>query len=251
MKISILCENAAGGRHTITCLAEWGFSAFIQVGEANILFDTGHTEVYKHNAKCLNIDLENTDFIVLSHNHWDHTGGLRFHNFKTKKKIIIHPQIMKKLPQDQAQKIKDDFDVIASTKPLEFSPNIYYLGEIRRRTDFEQGTYKGEPIPDDSAIAIKTTRGVVVITGCSHSGVCNICEYAKEVTGQKLYAVVGGFHLFEDDEKAVKGTMDYFKTERPEFLCPMHCVDLPSLAEFYHNFKNKKYASGDTIELKD
>lgn len=230
-------------------MAEWGFSAFIQAGGVNVLFDTGHTEVYKHNARCLDIDLDDTDFVVLSHNHWDHTGGLRFHDFKTKKKIIIHPQIMEKLPRDEAQKIKEDFEIVASEKALEFFKNMFYLGEIPRKTDFEKGTYKDEPIPDDSAIAIKTAKGAVVITGCSHSGICNICEYAKEITGQKLYAVIGGFHLFEEDRVAVEGTIDYFKTEKPEFLYPMHCVDISALAEFYHNFGCKKYASGDVIGL--
>lgn len=249
MKISILCENSAGRENAKVCLAEWGFSVFIQINGVNILFDTGNTEVYKHNARYLNINLDDGDFIVLSHYHWDHTGGLRFHNFKTKKKIIIHPQIIEKLPQDESQRIKDDFEIITSNKPLEFSKNIYYLGEIPRKTSFEKGRYKDDPILDDSAIAIKTAKGVVVITGCSHSGICNICEYAKEITGQKLHAVLGGFHLFEDNKKAIEGTINYFKSEKPEFLYPMHCVDLSAMSELYHNFNCKKYSSGDVIEL--
>lgn len=249
MKISILCENSAGREMAKYCLAERGLSVYIQVNGINILFDTGHTEVYKHNAKQLKIDLNNTHFIVLSHYHWDHTGGLRFHNFKTKKKIIIHPQIFEKLPQDESQRIRRDFEIITSNKPLEFSKNIYYLGEIPRKTNFEKGSYKDDPMLDDSALAFKTAKGVIVITGCSHSGICNICEHAKETTGQKLYAVLGGFHLFEDDKKAIEETIKYFKTEKPKLLFPMHCVDLSAMAEFYHNFGCKKHSSGDTIQL--
>ncbi|MBU1000617.1 MBL fold metallo-hydrolase [Patescibacteria group bacterium] len=249
MRITLLCENTTGyGGHDV-CLAEWGFSAFIQVGGVNVLFDTGATGVYWRNAKKLKINLDDAHFVVLSHYHWDHTGGLRYHNFKTKKKMVIHPQILEKLPPDEPKKVKNDFEIISSVKPLEFSKDIYYLSQIPRKNNFEQGGFKDDKMLDDSAIAIKTKKGVVIITGCSHSGICNICEYAKKVTGQKLYAVIGGFHLFESDQKAVRGTIEYFKAEKPKHLYPMHCVDFPTLSEFYSNFKIAKKSSGDVIKL--
>lgn len=249
MKITLLCENSAGIDHYDTCMAEWGLSAYIQAKGVNILFDTGTSYVYQHNAKQLKINLNNTDFIVLSHNHLDHTGGLRFHEFTTKKKMILHPQILDKLPKDESKKIQKDFEVIKMDKPLEFSKDIYYLGEIPRKTSFEKGKYKDDPMLDDSAIAIKTNSGVFVISGCSHSGICNICEYAKAVTGQKLFAVFGGFHLFENDQKAVDGTINYFEQEKPKFLYPMHCVDMPTMSKLYNHFTFKKYSSGDSIEI--
>jgi 7,8-dihydropterin-6-yl-methyl-4-(beta-D-ribofuranosyl)aminobenzene 5'-phosphate synthase len=249
MKISILCENSVGHQMAKYCLAQWGLSLYVQTEGVNILFDTGHTEVYKHNAKQLKIDLNKTHFIVLSHYHWDHTGGLRFYNLKSKKKIILHPQILDKLPLDESKNIKNHFKVITSSKPFELSKNIYYLGEIPRKTSFEKGGYNDDPMLDDSAMAIKTTKGAVVITGCSHSGICNICEYAKKITGQKLYAVIGGFHLFDNDKEAIKATINYFSNERSKYLFPMHCVTLPALAEFYRNFGCKKYSSGDIIQL--
>ncbi len=104
---------------------------------------------------------------------------------------------------------------------------------------------------DDSAIAVKSSKGVIVITGCSHAGISNICDYAKQVTGQKLYAVIGGFHLFEDDQKAVNGTIDFFKKEKPKYLYPMHCIDFPTLVKFYTIFGIKKLSTGDTIEFSD
>lgn len=249
MKITLLCENSVGIEHYNTCLAEWGFSAYIQVNDVNILFDTGTSYVYKHNAIQLGIDLNDVDFIVLSHNHKDHTGGLRFHEFRTKKKLIIHPQILDKLPKDESQKIKKDFKILMSNKPYEFSRNIYYLGEIPRRNSFEKSMYKNDKMLDDSAIAIKSNEGLILISGCSHSGICNICEYAKEITNQKLYAVLGGFHLFENDKKMIKGTIAYFKKEKPKFIFPMHCVDQPSMTQLYNNFRFKKYSSGDTIKI--
>ncbi|MEN8185764.1 MAG: MBL fold metallo-hydrolase [Bacteroidota bacterium] len=251
MKITILCENQSGHAGAKVCSAEWGLSFFIQKDDVNILFDTGHTDIYWKNAEQLNIDLQTTDFVVLSHHHWDHVGGLKHHNFKSKKELIIHPEIIDKVPDDSSQKMISDFNIIQSKGSLEFSNDIFYLGEIPRKTTFEKGNYKDEAMRDDSAIAIRTNKGVVVVTGCSHSGICNICEQAKKVTGQKLYAVIGGFHLFENEPEAVEGTIDYFKTEKPRYLYPMHCVDFPTLARFYNEFGIEKLATGDVIKFND
>jgi 7,8-dihydropterin-6-yl-methyl-4-(beta-D-ribofuranosyl)aminobenzene 5'-phosphate synthase len=251
MKITILCENQSSYEGAKVCLAEWGFSAFIQTNETNILFDTGHTGIYKHNAEQLNINLQDTHFVVLSHYHWDHVGGIQHHNFKNKKKLIVHPEIVDKLTSNEAEKVKSDFEIITSEKQFEITDGVYYLGEIPRKNDFEKGMYKDDKMLDDSAIAIKSKKGVIVISGCSHAGICNICEYAKEITGQKLYAVIGGFHLFENDQKAVNGTIEYFKAEKPEHLYPMHCVDFPTLSKFHSVFGIQKLSTGDKIELSD
>lgn len=106
MKITILCENSVGFKGYKTCSAEWGLSIFIEMKNNNILFDTGRADIYKNNAKNLGIDLEKADFVVLSHRHADHTGGIQFHNFKTKKKIIFHPELLEKLPKDGSGKRK-------------------------------------------------------------------------------------------------------------------------------------------------
>jgi 7,8-dihydropterin-6-yl-methyl-4-(beta-D-ribofuranosyl)aminobenzene 5'-phosphate synthase len=249
MKITLLVENQISYAAAKTCYAEWGLSLFVQVNGVNILFDTGHTDIFKHNAANLNIDLEKTDFVVLSHHHWDHVGGLRYHEFIDKKKLIIHPEIIEKLPDEDAERILNDFEITTSHETFEFAENCFYLGEIPRKSPFEKGLYKNDTMHDDSAIAIRTEKGVVVITGCSHSGIVNICEYAKKVTGLKLHAVIGGFHLFSEDEKAVKGTLDYFKKEQADHLYPMHCVDFEVLTRFKALFDITKAATGDVIQI--
>jgi 7,8-dihydropterin-6-yl-methyl-4-(beta-D-ribofuranosyl)aminobenzene 5'-phosphate synthase len=249
MKITLLCENGVGHDGSEVCLAEWGFSAFVQMEDVNILFDTGHTDIYKKNAKQLGIDLEDTDFIVLSHHHWDHVGGLRFHDFKNKKKLIAHPEVFEKLLQGDSEKFKNDFEIVASEEALEFSKNIFYLGQIPRENDFEANVSEKDAILDDSAIVIKTPKGAIVITGCSHSGICNICEYAKKVSGQNLHAVIGGFHLCADNQEVVNKTIEYFKNENPEHIFPMHCVDFATQVKFHTNFGCKKYSAGDVIEI--
>lgn len=255
MKLTLLCENVAGHSHPKVCLAEWGFSAFVETKSAKILFDTGNTDVYKKNAEKLGINLQDTDFVVLSHNHWDHTGGLRFHSFHTKKKLITHPEVFEKLPADQAEKLKNDFEIISSREPLEFAQDVIYLGEIPRTNSFESGKYKDDEMHDDSAIVIRTPKGAVLITGCSHAGICNICEYAKKISGQNLHAVIGGFHLFEWDfewgKEVIDKTIEYFKSEQIPLLCPMHCVDFPTQAKLYHHFWCTKYSTGDVIEIEE
>lgn len=251
MKITILCENQVSHDGARSCLAEWGFSAFIEINGFNILLDTGHTGIYTHNAAALNIDLQQTDCVVLSHYHWDHTGGLQHHNFKTKKRCLLHPSILNKLPSDEVDTLQSDFDLITSKKVFEITEGVYFLGEIPRVTGFEQGVYKEEPMEDDSAIVVRSKQGAIVITGCSHSGICNICEYAKKITGQELYCVIGGFHLFEHDQRAVKGTIEYFKNENVPHLYPMHCIDFPTLAKFHTIFGVEKLSTGDHIVLDD
>jgi 7,8-dihydropterin-6-yl-methyl-4-(beta-D-ribofuranosyl)aminobenzene 5'-phosphate synthase len=257
MKITLLCENEACAMHW---LAEWGFSAFIEYEGKSILFDTGFSDVYRHNANLAGIDLEKTDYLALSHFHRDHTRGLLYHGFKNKKKIILHPRILQAVLKTDDENIKqdfvkihvvlaNDFEVISSKEALEFSPGAFFLGEVPRGNDFEPGGFEGDAMEDDTALAFRTDKGAVVVSGCSHAGICNICEYAKEVTGQPLYAVIGGFHLLSEENPPIAETIDYFKTEKPPILLPMHCVDFPALVAFHNAFGSRKLSAGDTIEL--
>lgn len=251
MKITILVENQTGRTNSNLCSSEWGFSAFIQHQNTNILFDTGHSNAYWRNAENLGINLQITNIIILSHHHWDHTKGLLHHGFKEKKKIVMHPEVLSKAEKEVVAVIKKGFEIRTSEKPLELAPNIYFLGEIPRKVRYGKGTYRNDKMLDDTALAVKTEKGAIVVTGCSHAGISNICERAKEVTGQKLFAIIGGFHLFENDPKGVEGAIDYFKKEKPQYLYPMHCIDLPTLVKFYDEFKIKKICTGDSMNIQE
>jgi 7,8-dihydropterin-6-yl-methyl-4-(beta-D-ribofuranosyl)aminobenzene 5'-phosphate synthase len=266
IKISILCEDQAKmGFKDKIFLAQHGFSVFIEAGK-RILFDTGATDVFIHNAGLLGIDLNTTDWIVLSHGHWDHTNGLKALRTQERKNLLVHPGAFVDRRRASGEyngmscnrnEIAKKFHLILEKEPYQISDSIYFLGEIPRRNDFEaQKTaffyMDGEKkcrdfISDDTALAIETQKGLVIITGCSHAGICNIIEYARQVTRQgKIFAVLGGFHLLGDPIQLQK-TIEYFKKNRIEHLYPMHCTDLPSLSKFHETFGIKKFCAGDSI----
>lgn len=258
MKITLLCENAASA---MPWRAEWGFSAFIEIDGLRVLFDAGLSDAWRFNADHAGIDLETTDIVALSHIHRDHTKGLLHHPFQSKKPILLHPRVLEPPPTISDDKgaaedyaciqrvIRRDFEVMTCRDPVEFRPGAFFLGEIPRRTRFEAGGYKEDPMPDDTALAFRTEHGVVVISGCAHAGICNICEHAKNVTGERLYAVVGGFHLMAEEDPPVEQTIAWFKAEAVPVLLPMHCIDFDIQARFHLELGTRRLAAGDAIEL--
>jgi len=255
MKITILTENVAGGKF----LAEHGLSYLIEIDGEKILFDTGHSDVFLKNAKMLGIDIENeVKTVILSHGHWDHGDGLRFIE---NKKLITHPASFSKrfgksdhrpvglsLSKEEIQK---KFNLTETINHYQISTNLFFLGEIPRLNDFESQTTSFEFengdddfIPDDSALVAVVKNELVVITGCSHSGICNICEQAKKVTGiSKIRAVIGGFHLTHQNRQTLE-TVVYFKKNKVKKLYPSHCTELPALAVFYEEFKIEQGKTG-------
>lgn len=260
MKISVLTENTAGGQF----LAEHGLSYHIEIDNEQILFDTGHTNVFLKNAEKFGIDILNdVEKIVLSHGHWDHGDGLRFLENKT---LITHPNSFikhfRKVDHSPVglsltrKELAKKFKLIETKEPYKITDNLFFLGEIPRIKDFESQTTpfeleNGEDdfVTDDSALAAILNNELIIITGCSHSGICNICEYAKLVTGiSKIKAVIGGFHL-KFQNKQTKQTIEYFKNNAVEKVLPSHCTDLPALTLFYNEFSIQQLKTGMKLEF--
>ncbi|MBE9467310.1 MAG: MBL fold metallo-hydrolase [Bacteroidetes bacterium] len=258
MNLTVLNDNAPGGIFS----SEHGLSYIIEDDE-KILFDVGPSDVFIRNAKKANIDLNEIKTIALSHGHYDHGNGLM--NLKNKT-LICHPESFIKrysrnntkyigLPINIEQAGKQ-FNLITTTKPYNISKNIIFLGEIPRENDFEAKTTTfnkedGSPdfVIDDSALAIKSEKGLIIVTGCSHAGICNIINYAIKVTGNnKVYAVIGGFHLKKDDEVTMK-VINFIKKLNIERIYPSHCTELPALSKFYEHFKIKQVRSGDVFNF--
>jgi 7,8-dihydropterin-6-yl-methyl-4-(beta-D-ribofuranosyl)aminobenzene 5'-phosphate synthase len=255
MKVTILTDN-----NTIIdryFIGEPGFSAYIEDGNNKILFDLGFSDVFLRNAQKMKIDFTELEYVAVSHGHCDHTGGLEslmryyseleFEKINHKRPIMLaHPKTFKSIAADgyselgsliSENKLAQFFDLHLDRNPQTISDRIVYLGEIPRNNDFEgkQSFGKKEDEKDndyvieDTAIVYKAADGLVIITGCSHSGICNIIEYAKKITGEsKIVDIIGGFHLLDPDEKQIKGTLDYFKKQNIKQIHPCHCTDLKS-----------------------
>lgn len=254
MKLSVLTENNSGEYF----IAEHGLSYFIEYDNKKILFDTGATDVFLQNAGKLNINLEEIDLIALSHGHWDHGNGLEYIKNKP---LICHPNsFIKRFRKGEDinigleltyEELKDKFSLTTSKEPYYITSNIIFLGEIPRLNDFESQTTsfvdengKDDFIPDDTALAIIKDNALIIVSACSHSGICNITEYAKELTGiNHVKAVIGGFHLKKQDNQT-KNTIKYFKDNKVERLLPSHCTQLPALAMFYEEFKIEHVKTG-------
>lgn len=218
---------------------EHGLSLYIVDGDTKILFDVGQGCAFKNNAKKLNINLSEIKYLVLSHGHYDHTDGLKFIDERIK--IVCHPDctIWRKskrtdnyngIPYND-EELKSRFNMIMTKDTYKLDNNIIFLGEIERLNDFECKSFpsvleNGEDdiAIDDTGIVIDTPNGLVVISGCSHSGICNTVEYAKKITGkEKIYCVIGGFHLKECNEQTQK-TINYMKENKIKRIILGHCT---------------------------
>lgn len=257
MRVRLLAENLASDMYW---LAEWGFSVWIDYGGHRILFDSGFSDVWIRNAQHASIDLQDVDVIALSHFHRDHTRGLLSHAFRPGKRLICHPRVLKdSLETDDAAVLDDyariqqvlaqDFQVEPTVEATEILPGAFYLGEIPRVTGFEKGAFFDDPMPDDTALAFRTSKGAVVISGCSHAGICNICEYARKVTGQDLHAVIGGFHLLHDEDPPISETIAYFRDQAPQRLMPVHCIDFDIQVQLAALPGYERPGAGSLLEL--
>ena len=252
MKLTVLTDNNTYIDRYY--LGEPALSFFIEEGDTNILFDTGYSDVFVKNAAALKVNLTKTDYIVFSHGHDDHTKGLKYIE-KTdvpKARIVAHPKCFDKKyvgdlyvgsPYSNTE-LKETFECNFTDKPVQLCENLWYLGEIPRVFDYEKGSVgeietDGGRMPDclydDTALVYKGKKGLFIITGCSHSGICNICEHAKKVCSEeKIYGIIGGFHLFDDDEKLAQ-TVKYFVDNKIEMLYPCHCVSLAAKHRMMEN----------------
>ncbi len=237
LKITFLNDNRCSSKN-LEC--EHGLSILIEDNDKKVLFDAGQTDIFIKNACRLGIDLNDVETIILSHGDYDHGNGLQF--FSKKVNLICHPDFMKDrisrrtgnfdgLNQNK-EAINSKFNLIETKIPYNISDNIIFLGEIERIMNFE----KRNNLPmldengniyehfDDSGVAIKTEKGIVVISGCAHSGICNTVEYAKKVAkDNRVLSVIGGFHLKENDIQTLK-TIEYMKSSGVKSIILAHCT---------------------------
>ncbi len=240
---------------------EHGLSILVEVDEKKILLDTGASDVFLQNAEKLGVELNGVDGLVLSHGHWDHGNGLQFLEGKP---LLCHPGCFqgrtRKLGGGSLglaltrEEIENRYALTVSREPVQISEHLWFLGEIPRINDFEAKTTRyllegGEEdfIMDDSGLACVAEKGLVVISGCAHSGICNMIEHARKVTGMdRVAGVIGGFHLTADDHQTHK-TIQYLQNRNIGSVWPSHCTQDPALSLFYRAFGKNLVQAGDTL----
>jgi 7,8-dihydropterin-6-yl-methyl-4-(beta-D-ribofuranosyl)aminobenzene 5'-phosphate synthase len=142
---------------------------------------------------------------------------------------------------------------------VQLTERLLFLGEIERTFAFEAqvpigrivegGVEKDDFLLDDSALCYTSAEGLVIITGCSHAGICNIVEYARKLTGEeRVVDIIGGFHLLDPPKEQLQGTLEYMEALNPELLHACHCTDLNSKIALSEVANLKEVGVGLTLE---
>ncbi len=277
MKIKVLADN-----NTIIdryFLGEPGLSFLLETDGEKMLFDMGYSDVFIKNAFKMGETLRDIDKVVFSHGHMDHTWGLDpyiriLSECETEKleytrpSLVAHEELFltrrfetfneigSLVSEDKAAR---HFDMELTNKPVKLTDKLWFLGEIERKHDFEgkmaigevlrDGAWEPDLVTDDTAMAYEADGGIVVVTGCSHAGICNIIEQAKKVTGiEKIVGVIGGFHLMDGESRQVVETGKYFKRNGIEEVYACHCTCLAAKIKLSEYVKINEVGSGMLIE---
>lgn len=271
LRITVLAEDSV--LYESPCLAQHGISLFIETqkeGETfRCLLDVGQNpEALLHNARLLQVPLGSLDALFLTHCHYDHTQGAALILSTIGKKdlpVYAHPDIFR--PHFVAGKPEDSIGVpeadcpeileecggklCLTDSPLEIASGVWSTGEIPRRTSFEipppdlrtlsGGRAVPDPMKDDISLAVNLEgRGTVVISGCSHAGIVNICHQSTEILGGlPLEGVVGGLHLIETEDETIRRTVDGLAKLSPSWLAAGHCTGFPAMCALRETFGDR------------
>ena len=259
--LTVLCDNTAAMKEGIR--AEHGFSVLIESAGRKILFDTGQSDLFWRNAEVLGKNLRDIDVVVLSHGHYDHTGGLqRLARVGSSFKVVAHrdvfmPRFKKQkdgalkyigCPYDQGYLESRGLAFEFADAREEIAPGIFFVSEVPRKTDFEKGdpllvvrddTGKIVPDPfrDDASIYLKTELGLIVVLGCSHRGMINILNHILTLEeGAPILCVIGGTHLARVSPAQTSKTIKALGEMKVKALGVSHCTGLDAAEEMRRAF---------------
>jgi len=269
IKITTLFENKAGKENKV--LGQHGISFFIEMTVNNekhyLIFDTGQkSDTLLKNAELLDVNLKKAEMIFLSHCHYDHTGGLVGLLEFLNQDIVVtaHPEVFKEAYKEKDGKLyyvgipdKDPEEKIVKNKgkldflkePLEIMPGVMTTGEIHQKAVFptkrvyktSEGNYVEDTMKDDVSLMFNIKdKGILIITGCSHSGIIEIVEQSMNLAeGKNLYGIIGGFHLLNKKEDEVKDISKKLAKFNPKKLITGHCTGFDAMCILKQDFKEK------------
>lgn len=274
LKITTLVDN-----HALIASRFWaehGLSFLIEADGEKILFDTGQSsEVIAHNLENIKEDLNDLKHIVLSHGHYDHTGGLKEIARRTENaNVFAHPNIFdeKFVKRDEKYKpigipfdfgeLKKSYKFHLKNESFEIIDGIRTTGEIPRITKFEgvpkrffkkrDNTYVNDEILDDQSLILNTYRGTMVVLGCTHSGLVNTLNRVKEITDRKdIFGLIGGTHLWAAKEDRLKKTAKALDESKIQTIGLSHCSGINAMLYFSEVFGDRIFlnSAGSVIEI--
>ena len=247
INVTLLVENSV---HERGLKGEHGLAWHIQSGSHRVLFDTGQTDLVVENARRLGVPLHRLDAIVLSHGHYDHTGGLAAVAAASPcPPVFLHPAAREAkfnlppggtpqfigLPESTGAVLARPQTRIVETRACtEVVEGLFVTGEIPRHTAYEDtgGSFflderatRPDPVQDDQAVFFDTAAGVVVLLGCAHAGVVNTLDYVQSlISGRPFRAVLGGLHLLTASPERLAATVEGLRQREVPLVVPAHCT---------------------------
>lgn len=262
VKFTIVVENTVGSPRPL--LGEHGFACLVDCAAGRLLFDTGQGQALLHNLAVLGIDAASIDAVILSHGHYDHTGGvLPLLQLVGPRPVYAHPEIFGEryfMKDDELRPIgmansRQELEAAGARFRLiedcsELAHDLWFSGLIPRNNGSEHGDpslvipsakgWKTDPFADDAAVAVMTSHGLVVLLGCAHAGLINTIEHFKtQLRVTQIHAIIGGTHLGPVAEDQYSATETYLKDHPDMRIGIGHCTGQVRAARLYSHFPDR------------